>query len=54
MDDEDALLYGDGPTEDTDRPAKIDEKSPEENEPSNIDEQIQNPDAVSDYQQEKT
>jgi len=53
MDDEDALLYGDGPTEDTDRPAKIDEKSPEENEPSNIDEQIQNPDAEVSHQSQE-
>ena len=47
MDDEDALLYGDGPSEDTVMPAENNEKILEENEPSEMHEQ--NPDAVSGY-----
>lgn len=51
MDDEDALLYGDGPSEDTVMPAENNEKILEENEPSEMHEQ--NPDAdVSQQSQE--
>ena len=45
MDDEDALLYGDGPSED--RPSESNDKLPGVNEPSEIHDQ--EADAVSDF-----